>query len=151
MGYTHYFKQAEKLKVSQIQRDLIRGILDENENVLAGWDGNGKPEFTKSKLSFNGLASKDQDHETFIVEFGEKSDFSFCKTARKEYDLAVCECLLVLSLSKGFSFNSDGVGTMPSGQQVLDDGRWGDALKWFADKGYKDTINKKIIPNINKD
>lgn len=139
MGYTHYWKIIEPLKVSETQKTLIREVLKEEKKHLAGGMGKGKPEFDDKHIWLNGKEGKeDLSHETFEVKFGETSDFEFCKTARKPYDMAVCKLLLILSLSKGFSFSSDG---------ELADESWPDALKWFTDKGYADTIEKKIRPN----
>lgn len=148
MGYTHYFKMDVPLEITKLQRTMIEEVLKENEGVLANGVGDigTEPQFDAKVLSFNGVG--DESHETMYVEFGKKSDFEFCKTARKEYDMAVCKILLILALSKGFNFRSDGTTTMDNDQKVLDDENWPDALRWFVDKGYESTIQKKIIPHL---
>jgi len=141
VGYTHYWKMTEPLKVTKIQRELISEVLEENKLLLANGMGEAgsSPIFTAKELAFNGIdGSEDLSHETFAVKFGSKEEFEFCKTAQKPYDLAVCKCLLILSLSKGFSFSSDG-----------DMADWHEALQWFSKKGYDDTLNKKIMPYFN--
>lgn len=148
MGYTHYWRMTEPLKVTKTQRDLIQEVIDKHRIVLSGWDGTGSPEFTKNALSFNGIGP-DDDHETFLVDFGEREGFSFCKTERKPYDIVVCKMLLILSLSKGFNFSSDGVEKNEFGKRYLSDETWPEALRWFRKKGYQETINKKINPYLN--
>jgi len=145
MGYTHYWKAAKALKISPVQKALIQEVLAEGELILAGGDGEGKPEFTSKLLSLNGKG-EDDSHETFLVYFGKKEEFAFCKTDLKPYDLAVCKLLLVLSLSEGFNFSSDGAC-----DGSLTDGSWPNALVWFIQKGYADTVEKKILPYLNSE
>ena len=139
MGYTHYWRMDAPLKITETQRKLIDEIITEYRPILSGWDGTGELEFTKDILSFNGIGP-DDDHETFRVEFGKQEEFSFCKTAQKPYDEPVMKVLLVLALSKGFNFSSDG--------EVNAGGEWEEALQWFCKKGFADTLKKKIYPYL---
>lgn len=145
MGYTHYWRMDKALKIAPLQKALIQEVLDSNKDILKGWDGLGKPEFTDKVLSFNGDATKDADHETFKVVFGKKEEFAFCKTAAKPYDEAVCKILLVLALSEGFNFSSDGAC-----DGKLEDAGWPNAVHWFIKKGFTDTLEKKIVPYLNR-
>ena len=145
MGYTHYMKQEKKIKLAPLQKELIKEVLQENKKILFGWEGKGKPVFNDKEISFNGNALTDEDHESFSIEFEKISGFEFCKTAAKPYDLAVCKILLILSLSEGFSFSSDG----SSGGKLTEE-NWPEALTWFIQKGYADTIEKKIIPSLSE-
>lgn len=128
MGYTHYWKQktvstnysdqASKVSIEiPILLELMPkysssagGYYKEHPILLKSGDGTGEPEINKAFISFNGDGSKDLDHESFYYEFEPKPfEFSFCKTARKPYDLAVCLCLLSLANHiDTFEFSSDG-------------------------------------------
>ena len=111
MGYTHYFYQQRDFSAiewQQVQaafRRLLDNLPQHSTNaggyfadrplVLRGWDGNGQPECTFNAITFNGDADGDLGHETFTMTRQKESDFDFCKTARKPYDLAVCAMLLI--------------------------------------------------------
>lgn len=117
MGYTSYWKCSKPLKVSSRQHALIdqilvdhNAILDVQQNDVGG-------------ISFNGIAPN--DHEDFVIKYGKPISFGFCKTAAKPYDVAVCKVLLVLSMSDGFTFSSD--GDIAGGEEG-----WGPANAWFA-------------------
>ena len=132
MGYTHYWeikptvnKKQYKLALAKI-RELIElykhkipvgntagGYYSEyTEEILAG--GHGEKPIKKSEyrtwISFNGLG--DMSHETFSLPSTALKDtgFSFCKTARKPYDVIVVASLAILKhyLADEFKFTSDG-------------------------------------------
>ena len=120
MGYTHYivnkkvsdekfeeFSNAcKKLYENLPEKTNSAGGYFANDKIeIAGWDGNGKPEFTKEFVSFNGKG-EELSHETFYLE--NKEGFSFCKTARKPYDLLVVACYLATMQILGSKFSSDG-------------------------------------------
>ena len=115
MGYSHYWKLRHKVTKSglnKIVEDVKRieaFLLDKKGLKL--FDLNGDEEgivYTEDFFGFNGDASKGEDHETFALEVGH-SDFHFCKTARKPYDLAVCLCLLVIKFHLKYTeVSSDG-------------------------------------------
>ncbi|WP_251553961.1 hypothetical protein [Neobacillus muris] len=120
MGYTHYFELKADLK-SEVLRDVSE-IIDHNEEILAYEDDETgrKPSVNEKEIRFNG---RDGDgHETFLIE---KGVWEFCKTARKPYDLPVCEVLLVLKYHYGddFSLSSDGFCTDGL------DGNWAEAYE----------------------
>lgn len=113
MGYTHYWNL--KTKPSNYDEGFMNVQLDiqkilrvkPNDIILRGGDGTGEPEFKSEFICFNGNGEDNLDHETFY--FDGVTDFSFCKTARKPYDLIVC--LILISLKnhiEGFDFSSDG-------------------------------------------
>lgn len=114
MGYTHYygFKKDSIKKLDENVLAVLRDIAKRYKDILE------VEELDENGFSINGIG--DDAHETFYVDFGErpewKSDldgiaFEFCKTARKPYDLPVCEMLLVLKAyyKKEFSLSSDGM------------------------------------------
>ncbi len=106
--------------------EICKHIVAESNVPIC--NGNGvkdtKPVFTDSKVCFNGC---EQDaHETFYVERnnaqpewrkGDPQHFSFCKTARKPYDVVVVACLIALSSVFGsrVEISSDG------GEEAFDD------------------------------
>lgn len=97
MGYTHYWYKANKLKnpaqwalLASDCRRLVRGL------GIPLADGSGQegssPTIEQGKISFNGVGP--QRHETFYLSREIMSDFNFCKTAQKPYDMAVMCCLV---------------------------------------------------------
>ena len=123
MGYTHYWKQKSLLEVSPKQRELIDEVLKEHADIL-DIETN-----TNRELVLNGI--EENSHETFVIEFGKKTEFEFCKTARKPYDIPVCKILLVLRYSKGFELSSDGdINEM----NIEGDTGWAVARKWLEGK-----------------
>lgn len=91
-------------------------VTTEHAIVICGGDGTGKPELTKEKISLNGQGP-DLDHETFYFEATRRKEdyqtedqrgWSFCKTARKPYDVVVVACLIFLAADYGFDVSSDG-------------------------------------------
>jgi hypothetical protein len=77
---------------------------------ISGLDGDGEPEFTESRVAFNGRASRDESCEPFVVDLGRISTFEFCKTRRNPYDLLVkaALCLLEDTFADEIAVSSDG-------------------------------------------
>ena len=128
MGYTHYFKTEGIQEFSEEVLTDVRRITKEYQNIIQReYDEPGEPIIDKDIIIFNGI--DDDGHETFVVESNSRG---FCKTARKPYDLPVCEVLLVLLHHyKGkFDLSSDGfwVSKEEFRRKGLD-GNWGYALK----------------------
>jgi hypothetical protein len=114
MGYTHYWQHGclsdAVRKGWEAAMPAIRDILHRHKEIL-------RLEYDKPSLrplldqlnfliKFNGKG--EDGHETFVVDLS-RPDHAFCKTARKPYDLPVCEVLLVLLWNiPGFSVGSDG-------------------------------------------
>lgn len=145
IGYTHYWyrnkdftqKQWEKICIETL--DIVVKHCDRNRITLA-WEydvpaelqptlfggekwGPKVPQVDNEVIRFNGW--KENGHETFLVErevpsqgFAENGDhFSFCKTARKPYDMAVC--LVLLSMKRH----------SPDSIRIGSDGEWDDEWK----------------------
>lgn len=111
MGYTHYWRlrDSEDAIRKQYLEALprIRKIVATYRDILQrDYDDTAEPEVSEEMIWFNGI---DEDgHETFVFKPG-VVEFAFCKTARKEYDLPVCLCLLVLDTCiEKLSLSSDG-------------------------------------------
>ena len=135
MGFTHYWERSPVLPVAAFNlflkdAKLLASKLPEHTDTaggyskdlpleLAGFDGNGKPKFTKELVGFNGKG-EELSHETFLIQrtFGAESwenprngkYCAFCKTARKPYDLMVVACLFAAQHRFGtdFEWSSDG-------------------------------------------
>jgi hypothetical protein len=159
MGYTHYFENikapASLEQAEQVQQAI--GLVLEYHNGLLQYEYDNElpPVNTIEEedgtyhniIRFNGI---DEDgHETFYVDTRD-SGFNFCKTNRKPYDQAVCECLLVLKhflgadvSSNGFSNPQPSVDFYNPGDTVIDtdlDGTWGGAVN---------LINQQLGTNYN--
>ena len=124
MGYTHYWEynpeaiyDTEKLRKrfkrasKQIKKFAEFITINKSEVYkICGGLGEGKPIFNESEVWFNGDSSQSLDHETFKIHWSKTSN-SFCKTARKPYDLLVCFAILTFAEifpKEAFSFSSDG-------------------------------------------
>lgn len=92
---------------------------EEVELKLRGGLGEGDPVFNDNEVWFNGDAETGNDGETchIALDYPEKNlmgkydwEYSFCKTERKPYDVAVCLTLLCFKESFGddFKFRSEG-------------------------------------------
>ncbi|MGR3938430.1 hypothetical protein [Streptomyces sp. BRA346] len=113
MGYTHYFAYAPSTR--EFQDAWPRMVADARRIVahvqslgiaVTGPLGRGSPETSESCIALNGQF----DHESLVISPGPPNPahdpygagqyatrgfvWSFCKTARKPYDLAVCAILL---------------------------------------------------------
>ena len=85
-------------------------------------------------IRFNGIG--EAGHETFLFHNRKKQDpegygdpcFAFCKTARKPYDIVVCEVLLVLKrYMPNLEVGSDGFSGYLEEPKL--DGLWPDAIE----------------------
>lgn len=119
MGYTHYIKSVDSpssLEDALKVREQISKVLHRNKKFLQYeydlpytpensiiFDKEGNPQ---NIIRFNGIG--DEGHETFYINSGLKDGFNFCKTSRKDYDVAVCECLLILKCFLNATVTSDG-------------------------------------------
>jgi hypothetical protein len=126
MGYTHYWylnpRTTKTENYNQAYEALSKiAVHGQVSGCLAGPRGNGQIE-TQERVAFNGV--EDQAHETFSISkdpfdlfkrgFIQEDEqgfiFSFCKTARKRYDVYVTACLIVLKhfLKEDIKIKSDG-------------------------------------------
>ena len=127
MGYTHYWKN---LRFDDNGWETVRGF---SAKVFAEMANRGvqlvndsfsdeaavPPYIGDDMIRFNGIGR--DSHETFHLE-KTGSDFEFCKTAQKPYDLAVSAILIYASsVSLDGTISSDGIG-----EKYLD-GEWHDA------------------------
>jgi hypothetical protein len=133
MGYTHYYKQpawnAEDEKGFRDALPAIQDILKRHKNILRlEYNSDKEPEANGERIQFNGM--EESGYETFILE-NHLSEFSFCKTAEKPYDVPVCEVLLVLMKhcpnlqvsSDGFSGYSENPVLKPGWMQAIENVR----------------------------
>jgi len=119
MGYTHYWYQNEipEDKFTDL-KNAVRNVIETSGIPLAGSHGEAgtSPEITNGFICFNGVG--DESHETFYIERnptpyasrGGFKAFTFCKTARKQYDPVVTAALCLANhFCKGYiEVSSDG-------------------------------------------
>lgn len=127
MGYTHYCRQSKNFTDKEWEAIVIdtkkmfaalpaktpkAGIPGRGGEVLQIDDQEGNPPVANdTSIFFNGCGYPDADHETFELTKKKPGDgFSFCKTARKPYDLAVQACMLIAvhHAHASISISSDG-------------------------------------------
>ncbi len=123
MGYTHYFgptkfKPNDFALVVIASKEVIRIVTEEMDVPLVyECDETDKPPVCEGEvIRFNG--ADDDGHETFMLE--QNSKWTFCKTARKPYDIAV---VAILCLAYHYA-HYDG--------NILDVSSDGDADDWEA-------------------
>lgn len=125
MGYTHYFtfkKPLQQKEFDAIKADVkvieksVNGTICETagasypEDVVLLRDGLGEGDgvlYENNGVFFNG--EKELGHETMGFRVDD-SGYSFCKTNRKPYDVAVCLTLLAMKhhLGEDIEITSDG-------------------------------------------
>jgi len=128
LGFTHYTNSESTKKLPQARWDMFveavkhvyaelpkqslsAGAYYEDDPLkICGGQGDGEPVFDSEQIWFNGDESQDLNHEIFQLCIF-PSPFSFCKTARKPYDLMVCATLLLywhFFKEHGITISSDG-------------------------------------------
>lgn len=118
MGYTHYWRQLEKVEANKFHAfaknvALIVKTADDAGIPLGDSSGQGTPEVSTDVIAFNGFG--DFGYESFILENGE--EYSFCKTGQRPYDAVVTAVLIQLKRQLGDAF------------KVTSDGEWSDWLE----------------------
>jgi hypothetical protein len=123
MGYTHYWHRPEEMnkdkfkKASQDCKSVTDFLRTKGTMIQFESDTPEPPVFDDTEVRFNGV--DDEGHETFCIQqtfegYRQVQDdgklFEFCKTAFKQYDIAVTACLIVFKHHFGddFRVSSDG-------------------------------------------
>jgi len=101
MGYTHYFEAKSGFSDARWNSftEKVKKIFEfcENKGVLLAYEYDEvdrDPVCDSDLVRFNGHGFEN-GHETFYLKKTDRK-FNFCKTARKEYDLAVCMVILAM-------------------------------------------------------
>jgi hypothetical protein len=100
MGYTHYWRNGANASAENEAYgralEVAGQIVRSSRDILAGADGTGRPEIGDG-LVFNGIG--DESHETFYLPANaqELTDFDFCKTACKPYDVVAVAVLCTIA------------------------------------------------------
>ena len=121
-----------------IAKDIEKALANLPESyqdeplLIRDGDGKGEPHITDTIIRFNGDESTGMDHETFDLglfdmsfnydqeEMSKDGVFSFCKTARKPYDLLVCVSLMVAKHHLGADFKISSDGDLAEWQDAID-------------------------------
>ena len=157
MGYTHGWTMPSEISKDGWRKSIstIKKVIAKHKKLLAYESDQSlhPPRVSNGMVHFNGI--DEEGHETFVVEKfpGERS---FCKTERKAYDQAVCECLLVFkAFLPGFSLNSDGFSNSLAAQKdgIVFDGTWNAALEAVKAYGinFKGVIDNERAPYCDLD
>ena len=137
MGYTHYYNIDNCGKQDEIGYEkslpIIRKVLKKyNNRIQKECDDDKKPVCTKKNVRFNGIG--DDGHEIFYFNIKDAGHFTFCKTARKPYDIVVCEVLLILNAyCPHMTISSDGFSGYLENKKI--DGEWENAVKNVKEYG----------------
>jgi len=157
MGYTHYMRTDNWGKQDELGLEkalpIVRKILKKHKDIVQKeYDDEKRPVVSKKQIRFNGIG--DDGHETFMIlntekqsDFGHNDNFAFCKTARKPYDIAVCEILLVMNAyCPHLSISSDGFSGYLESPEL--DGAWPEAIQNVSQYGitYRSEITEKREP-----
>lgn len=120
MGYTHYFTTTG----ASLNKDQADGIIKsinkvfkQHKRIIQREFDNPAPAQIETALNLSGKLAVgiflngigEDGHETFAINTG-ASEWGFCKTARKPYDIVVCKVLLILKhyLGDDIKVESDG-------------------------------------------
>lgn len=141
MGYTSYYSVeswSKKDTEGYVKAlPILKKIAEKYKNIIQ-WecDCEDPAQVNILGVRFNGIG--DDGHETFSFYPGKPCD-EFCKTARKPYDLPVCEMLLVLkAYLPSFSLSSDGFSGYANEPKI--DENWGPAIENVKEYGVHYTI-----------
>lgn len=143
MGYTTYWKNLSFTDIAweKLRKDVRKLLktLPEGVKVQREYDNDSRPLIGKDAIVFNGMGA--DGHETFWLD-GKEVEFSFCKTARKPYDLAVSCVLMLASIhaTRG-EISSDGINAAHGQWPDNVDQEWKDAWKHFH----------SVFPKIDKE
>lgn len=130
MGYSHYVRQNKPASDEQwaavcdaFKKFRVTALLGKSFPIQREEDDPSDVLIDEECIIFNGIG-KDA-HETFMLEKA-GDGFSFCKTARKPYDIAVVTVLILANhhAPDVWSISSDG-GT----------GDWQPVLNWMNSTG----------------
>ncbi len=133
MGYTHYisraadFGAAEWADITAAARTIIRACEGRGVRV-AGPHGYGAPRVTDAEIALNG--SVDDAWESFDLT-RETASWSFCKTNRAPYDLAVTAILLYAARRSPSAITIDSDGE-------IDGADWTPARELLTELGLAD-------------
>jgi len=140
MGYTHYWTNKSGRKTfTPEEMDQLAKVLDywqDQEVICFESDEPEKPyELTENIIWFNERG--DDGCETFVFNLSQNG-FQFCKTNRRPYYQAVCECLILLREFLGDSLDVSSDGDMfPGGKDF--EVNWKPAWKRLKEQGFKIT------------
>ena len=126
MGYTHYYERRRDVAAPAdaygrwaMDAKAIIATAEAQGIRIAGWDGDGQPEFTEGYVSLNGW--QDESCETFIwhaelqdnPEWRDAAEpfFYFVKTRQRPYDAVVVALLLRLKHYYGDAVDISSDGT----------------------------------------
>jgi len=127
MGYTHYWTQTQEFTSNEwktlvgFTKAAFALAKKQGRKLAAEYDSAAPPVANREVIVFNGVG--DLGHETFYLQRKLAHDApSFCKTARKPYDMVACAVLLA-ARGKKIKVSSDGAPGI--------DAEWDDAISFY--------------------
>lgn len=148
MGYTTYWNTDDwnSRDVAGWKKaiPIIKKILKKYTDIIRHeFNSDCLAVANKKQIRFNGIG--EDGYETFIIansakqnDMGHNPGFGFCKTARKPYDIVVCEvCLVLKAFCPHFKLSSDGFSGYVADQAngVKTDGEWDQAMENVKEYG----------------
>lgn len=136
MGYTSYYSvsnwTSKDTEGYEKALPILKKIAEKYMSIIQyECDDDREPQVDYRGIHLNGRG--EDGHETFAFKIREVSR-EFCKTARKPYDLPVCEMLLVLKAHlPNFELSSDGFSGYAAEPKI--DGFWGAAIENVKEYG----------------
>lgn len=129
MGYTHYWTRGTltPTKFAEWSNEVRKIIAHAatKKIAIAGWDGEGDPEITNSVVSFNGEG--DESFESFKID-RDNTNWAFCKTGHRPYDVVVGSALLRAHDIFGDKF------------EVSSDGEWDREDEWVPVRKFYEEV-----------
>lgn len=139
MGYTRYWTPAKDKVIPTLAIAILTTMLEygKKEGIIESDETNNQClQISPEKIFFNGVG--DNAHETF--SYYPNSEWDFCKTARKPYDLYVCATLIVLKyFTPGLDFSSDG---------VVESGEWLDAISFLLENREDFNLPRNLVDSL---
>jgi hypothetical protein len=117
MGYTHYWGFAKRTGNAKRTEELYQKAIKDCQKVIqyakkniVNLSGYSAHTTGYGGINFNGV--REEAHEPFVLRehLNQNEHFTFCKTARKDYDVVVTACLAILKyrLKNYIDVSSDG-------------------------------------------
>ena len=131
MGYTHYFPHKCSFTVQQWQviKTMFLSVYKKYGELISYESEDPRPPVGDDKMiRFN---QKYDGHETFLLTRDQLARFSFCKTARKDYDIVVALVLLSCHMHA------------PNVLEISSDGDWDDDTWPDARQAYMELFNEE--------
>jgi predicted DNA-binding WGR domain protein len=138
-----YWLRPEKIKLTAEVKKLIKVIAKDHADDL-GKDTDISDLTPKGSIYFMGRKGDDEFYVDLESSDGDMAD------VKGSHTLAVAKALCVLTLTKDFTFTSDGITVTKDGKVAMND-TWKEAINWFMKQGHKEKIKKHLLDLVKKE